>query len=67
MITSEPPKVIAGALYNTTQVCRILGGISRTTLRKYVKNNYISPKADTVTGRNIFEGREITRFWYNRI
>ena len=36
MITAEPPKVVAGALYNAT-------------------------------GRKLYEGRELTRFWYSRV
>ena len=47
MITAEPPKVVAGALYNATQACKILGGISRATLWKYVKSGFIHPKATT--------------------
>lgn len=67
MITAEPPKVVAGALYNATQACKILGGISRATLWKYVKSGFIHPKGDMITGRKLYEGRELTRFWYSRV
>ena len=66
MISAEPPKVVAGALYNTTQSCQILG-CCRSQFRKYVKNGFLFPKGDRITGRNLFEGRELTRFWYSRI
>ena len=45
MLTAFPPKVIPGARYNTGQACDILG-ISRNTMRKYVKSGKIHPKSD---------------------
>lgn len=66
MISSEPPKVVAGALYNTNDACKILG-VHRNSLRRFVKNNFLHPKADRMTGRNLFEGRELTRFWFSRV
>ena len=66
MISADPPKVVAGALYNATQAAQILG-VHRNSLRVYVKNGFLLPKGDRITGRNIFEGRELTRFWYSRI
>ena len=66
MITPFPPKVVADALYNSTQASQILG-VHRNHFRRYVKAGYIHPKVDYVTGRNLFEGCELTRFWYGRI
>lgn len=66
MICSEPPKVVAGALYNYNEASALLG-IHRNTLRQYVEKNWIKPKADMFTGRNLFEGKELTRFWFARI
>lgn len=66
MLTAFPPKVIPGARYNTGQACDILG-ISRNTMRKYVKSGKIHPKSDKDTYRNVFEAKELTRFWNERI
>lgn len=66
MISSIPPKVEAGALYNSNEASRLLG-IHRNSLRRFVRQNFIHPKADMVTKRHLFEGRELTRFWYSRI
>lgn len=65
-MTAVPPKVETGARYNTGQACKILG-VSRNTLRKYVKNGSLRPKVDKSTFRNVFEARELTRFWFERI
>lgn len=66
MISSEPPKVVSAALYNYKEACALLG-IHRNTLRQYVEKNWIHPKADMYTGRNLFEGKELTRFWFSRV
>lgn len=66
MLTAFPPKVEPGARYNTGQACEILG-ICRNTMRKFVKSGQIRPKADKGTFRNMFEAKELTRFWQERI
>lgn len=66
MLTTFPPKVVPGARYNIGQACEILG-ISRNTMRKNVKTGWIRPKADKGTFRNMFEAKELTRFWQDRI
>lgn len=65
MICSEPPKVVAGALYGTMETCKILG-VHRSTLRRYVNSGALNPVPDFVTGRYLYPGREISRFWLHR-
>ena len=65
MIDSTPPKFIANAMYTTTEACRLLG-IHRNSLRQYVQRALIHPLSDKISGRNLFEGRELTRFWFSR-
>lgn len=65
MITSEPPKVVPEALYGTIEASKLLG-VHYTTLRRYVKSGALKAIPDTVTGRNLFSGREIKRFWLHR-
>lgn len=66
MLTAYPPKVETGARYNTGQACQILG-VSRNTLRSYIKSGRLRPKVDKSTFRNVFEARELTRFWFEQI
>lgn len=66
MISATPPIVEASALYNSNEAAKILG-IHRNSLRRFVKNNYIHPRADRVSKRYLFEGRELQRFWFSRV
>lgn len=66
MISSIPPQVVPTALYNCNEASALLG-IHRNTLRQYVTKNWIKPKADMFTGRFLFEGNELVRFWNSRI
>lgn len=65
MITSEPPKVVANALYSSIEASKILG-VHRNTLRRYVKAGVIHPVPDLITGRYLYPGRELSRFWFHR-
>lgn len=66
MITSIPPKVIADGAYNTTETSNLLG-VHRDTLNRYVKQGRIHCLYSLSEGRKFFEGREISRFWHNRL
>lgn len=66
MVTATPPIVKAGALYNSKVASQLLG-IHRNTLRAYVKANVIKAVIDKITGRRLYEGRELVRFWNSRI
>ncbi len=65
MITSEPPRVKAHALYTCTEASKLLG-ICRTPFLKYCAANLITPTIDTTFGRKYYEGQELTRFWKRR-
>jgi DNA-binding transcriptional MerR regulator len=66
MITSLPPQVTKEAIYTSREACQILG-IHRNSLRKYVMKQLLHPKRDKLSGRRVFEGRELSRFWFARI
>ena len=65
MITPNPPQVVPNAMYRVAEAARILG-VHRHTIRNYVHSSFLRPKYDSVSGRELFEGRELTRFWENR-
>jgi DNA-binding transcriptional MerR regulator len=66
MISPLPPKAMPDALYNSKEASKLLG-IHRNSLRRFVKMNLITPTENFITGRCLFEGRELERFWYSRI
>ena len=66
MINSTPPRVVATNLYNANEASALLG-VHRNTLRQYVSKKRLHPKVDMFTGRYLYEGKELERFWYSRI
>lgn len=64
MISSTHPKVKAGALYASMEASKILG-VHKNSLLNFAKANVLHAQAGMITGRNLFEGREQTRFWYS--
>lgn len=66
MITSSLPSVDAKSYYTATETAKKLG-ICRNTLSKLRRQNAIKPNKDTFSGRFLYSGKEIQRFWLNRI
>lgn len=66
MITSSLPQVNSKSYYTATEAARFLG-ICRNTLAKLRRQNAIIPNRDMVSGRFLYSGKEIQRFWTNRI
>lgn len=66
MITAIPPKVVPNAMYRVGQAAKILG-VNRHTISNYVKKSHLHPKYDSISGRKLFEGRDIARFWESRL
>ena len=66
MITAIPPQVVPNAMYRVAEAAKILG-VHRHTIRNYVHLSHLHPKYDSISGRELFEGRELTRFWQSRV
>ena len=66
MITSSLPTVNSKSFYTATETAKHLG-ICRNTLSKLRRQNAIVPNRDMVSGRFLYSGKEIQRFWTNRI
>lgn len=66
MITSTPPMVAKNSYYPAMETARILG-VHKNTLGNYRKQHLITPTVDKVTGRYLYSGNEIQRFWNSRI
>ena len=66
MITSSLPTVNSKSFYTATETAKHLG-ICRNTLSKLRRQNAIVPNRDMVSGRFLYSGKEIQRFWLSRI
>jgi DNA-binding transcriptional MerR regulator len=65
MMSSLPPQVIDDARYSTTEASKILG-IHRNTLTLFRRQNLLKSLKDDISGRFLYEGRELSRFWFSR-
>ena len=66
MISSNPPAVNKNSFYSTKETAMLLG-IHRNTLNMYRQQLAIKPQRNRLTGRFLYSGKEIERFWYSRI
>lgn len=61
MVNIEP-RVDPEGHYSLKETYELLG-ISRSTLRRYVKDRRIRTRTHRETGRSLVTGKEIRRFW----
>ena len=66
MITPPPPMVAKNSFYTATEAARILG-VHRNSLINYRRQHLITPEKDMLTGRYLYSGNELQRFWISRI
>lgn len=66
MISSTPPVVNKNSFYSSKETALLLG-IHRNTLNNYRQQLAIKPQLNKFTGRFLYSGKEIERFWYSRI
>jgi DNA-binding transcriptional MerR regulator len=66
MITSTPPMVAKNSFYTATEAAKILG-VHRNSLSNYRRQRLITPEKDMTTGRYLYSGNELQRFWISRI
>ena len=66
MITSTPPMVAKNSFYTATEAAKIVG-VHRNSLSNYRRQHLITPEKDMTTGRYLYSGNELQRFWISRI
>ena len=66
MISATPPAVNKNSFYSPKETAALLG-IHRNTLNMYRQQLAIKPQRNRLTGRFLYSGKEIERFWYSRI
>ena len=65
-LTKEPPKVTMDGQYFTMDACRVLGGVSKDSFRRWRRNLNLPVHIAKSNGKRFYYGRELLMLWRAR-